>query len=72
MNDDRLQADQFQDRHILHDMLLQILIRHRGSAVLYDDDLILKFLNIWQCLDEGRCLIHDPVLDFHVSSYNPR
>ena len=71
MNDDRLQADQLQDRYILHDMLLQIFICHRGSAVLYDDDLILKFLNIWQCLDEGRRLIHDPVLDFHVNSYNP-
>ena len=72
MDDDRLQADQLQDRHILHDMLLQILIRHRGSAVLYDDHLILKFLDIRQCLDEGRRLIHDLILDFHVSSCNPR
>ena len=67
MDDDRLQTDQLQNRYVLHDMLLQILIRHRGSAVLDDDDLILKFLDIWQCLDEGRRLIHDLILDFHNS-----
>ncbi len=53
MNDNRLKAYQLKKCHILDYMVLKILVQHSRSAVLYDDLLAVKLLDVRKRLDEG-------------------
>ena len=57
MHDDGANADVLHQGDILHDLLLEVLIDHRIAAVLDDDGLSVKFLDVGQRLDEDGCLI---------------
>ena len=52
MNDDRFETNQFQKNNILDHILLQFIIQHGTSAVLYNYNLTIKSLNIRKRLDQ--------------------
>ena len=57
MNDDRFETNQFQKNNILNHVLLQFIIQHGTSAVLYNYDFTIKSLNIRKCLDQHLRLV---------------
>ena len=57
MYDDRLEAYQFQQSHILDDMFFEFLIDHGASAILHDNDLPVESLDIGQGFDQHLRLI---------------
>ena len=57
MHNDRMYADVLHQRHILHDLVLELFIDHGIAAVLNDDGLAVKFLYVRQCLDEDCRLV---------------
>ena len=52
VNNDRLHTDKLEERHILDDTLLQVGIRHCGSAVFNYDRLSVKLADVGQRFDE--------------------
>ena len=52
MNDDRFETNQFQKNNVLDHILLQFIIQHGTSAVLYNYNLTIKSLNIRKRLDQ--------------------
>ena len=57
MNDDRFKTNQFQKNNILDHILLQFIIQHGTSAVLYNYNLTIKSLNIRKRLDQHLRLV---------------
>ena len=53
VNDDRFEAYQFQQYHVLDHVPFQFFVHHRASAVLDDNHLPVEPLNIRQCLDQN-------------------
>ena len=63
VHEDRVDADIFQQRHVLEDLLRQLLVLHRVAAVLDDDRLAPQALDIRQRLDEDVRFIDEAHVD---------
>ena len=57
MNDDRFETNQLQKNNILNHVLLQFIIQHGTSAVLYNYNLTIESLNIRKRLDQHLRLV---------------
>ena len=57
MHHDRVQSHLAQEHHVFGEAGFQMIVDHRIAAILDDDGLSVKFLDVGQRLDEDGCLI---------------
>ena len=69
MDDDDLDADGAHEGNVVHEGIEILLDLHDATAELYQHDGPIEVLNVWQGLDENRCLGRRCIHFSHLGAY---